>query len=160
MSQIKEKVYIETSIISYYTGRPSRDIVIAGRQEVTRNTWKQIADRFERFISILVINEASRGDKKFAQKRLKALEGIPVLGINEEAEMLAEKLVIENAIAKEYSEDALHIALSTVNGIDYLLTWNFSHINNAQMKCRIIKVVENYGYMCPTICTPDELIGD
>lgn len=160
MAQIKEKVYIETTIVSYYTGRPSRDIVIAGRQEVTRNTWKQIADRFERFISILVINEASRGNEEFIQKRLRALEGIPVLGITEEAEMLAEKLVIENAIAKGYPEDALHIALSTVNGIEYLLTWNFSHINNAQMKYRIIKVVENCGYICPNICTPDELIGD
>ena len=160
MTVLKEKVYIETTIVSYYTGRPSRDVIIAGRQEVTRDTWNQIANKFDRFISILVINEASRGDKEISQKRLEALKGMPVLGINEESEKLAEKIVLENAIAKEYPEDALHIALSAINGIDYLLTWNFSHINNAQMKYKIMKVVEKYGYICPIICTPDELIGE
>ena len=157
---IKEKVYIETTIVSYYTGRPSRDIIIAGRQEVTRDTWQKISELFDCFISILVINEISLGDREYSQKRLQAVDGIHILGINEEAEELAKKLIDENAIAKEYPEDALHIALSAVNGTDYLLTWNFSHINNAQMKYRIMKVVEKYGYTCPIICTPDELIGE
>lgn len=155
-----EKVYIETTIVSYYTGRPSRDIIIAGRQEITRDTWEKISERFERYISILVINEISRGNKEYAEKRLNTIDGIPVLNINNEAELLANKLIIDKAVAKEYPEDALHISLSAVNGIDYLLTWNFSHINNAQMKYRIMKVIEESGFVCPIICTPDELIGE
>ena len=53
-----------------------------------------------------------------------------------------------------------HIALAVVNGMDFLLTWNFAHINNARMKSDITRVVEAYGYECPVICTPEELAGD
>jgi predicted nucleic acid-binding protein len=155
----REKVYIETTIVSYYTGRPSRDLVIAGRQEVTRETWELIAGTFDRYISELVLNEISQGDPQYAQRRLASIVGIPVLGITDEAIRLAGHLVKCNAIAKDFPEDALHIALSAANGVDFLLTWNFSHINNAQMKYRITKVVEEHGLMCPVICTPDELIG-
>ncbi|RMG21095.1 MAG: hypothetical protein D6732_27640, partial [Methanobacteriota archaeon] len=62
--------------------------------------------------------------------------------ISVEAERLAASLIKNGPMPKEYPEDALHIAVATVNGMDYLLTWNFTHINNAQMKAKITSVIE------------------
>jgi hypothetical protein len=153
---MKQKIYIETSVVSYYTNRPGRDLVIAARQQVTREWWEECSQNFELFISVLVLEEAGSGDTVEAKRRLEALNGVPVLGISEEAEYLANALVA-GPIPKKAAEDALHIALAAVNGMDFLLTWNFRHINNAMMKKQITKIVENYGYECPVICSPEEL---
>lgn len=160
MPNDKEKVYIETTIISYFTSRPNRDLVIAGRQEITRESWSTIADKFERYVSALVIQEISQGDSEKLKQRIDVLEGIPIVAIDEISENLAATLIHEGPIPDKCIEDALHIALATTNGMDYLLTWNFSHINNAQMKHQITRLVEKHGYVCPVICTPDELVGD
>jgi hypothetical protein len=114
----------------------------------------------EVYISPLVLEEAADGDTSAARKRLDALTGIPVLQITDEAESLAVAMIKAGAIPPQYPEDSLHIALATVNGMDFLLTWNFTHINNAVMKKAIIRVIEDQGYECPVICSPDELIGE
>ncbi len=153
---MKPKIYIESSIVSYYTNRPSRDIVTAGRQQITREWWEESLHHFEPYISVLVLEEANAGDPIAAEKRKEALKGIPILGISDEAESLANALVA-GPIPENYSEDALHIALAAVNGMELLLTWNFHHINNAMMKNQIIKIVRRHGYECPVICSPEEL---
>ena len=157
---MKPSVYIETSIVSYYTSRPSRDLITAARQQITHDWWEDSRQKFETYISLLVLQEAAEGDSLAAEKRLNALAGIPVLELNEEAEMLAETLVRNGSIPEKYAEDALHIALATVNGIDFLLTWNLRHINNAQIKSQVIRIIERNGYECPGICSPDELSGE
>ncbi len=156
---MKQKIYIETSVVSYYTNRPSRDLVTAARQQVTREWWEERAHHFDLYISVLVLEEAGCGNRAEAQKRLDALDGIPIIRISNEAEELAGAL-IAGPIPEKSAEDALHIALAAVNGIDFLLTWNFRHINNAMMKKHIIKIVENYGYECPVLCSPEELEED
>lgn len=157
---MKETVYIETSVVSYCASKSSRDLVIAARQEITREKWPAILDTFETHVSALVVQEAEQGDAEAAQKRLSAISKMPVLSISDEAERLASLLIKDGPIPEHYPEDALHIALATVNGMDYLLTWNFTHINNARMKAKIIFVVESEGYQCPTICSPEELLGE
>lgn len=157
---MKETVYLETSIISYYTSKPNRDLVIAGRQEITREKWPKILDFFEPYISALVIQEAEQGDQQAAKERLEAIFGLPILAINESTEELALILIKDGPIPPKYPEDALHIAVAAVNGMDYLLTWNFAHINNAQKKFNIISIIEHCGYRCPIICSPDELLGE
>jgi predicted nucleic acid-binding protein len=154
---MKSKIYIETSVVSYYTGRPSRDLVTAARQQITREWWEENRIKFDSFISVLVLEEAGGGDPKAAEKRLEALKGIPVIEITDDAEILAESFVKAGLIPESHAEDALHIALASVNGIDFILTWNFHHINNAMMKKRIATIVETNGYECPVICSPDEL---
>jgi len=111
-------------------------------------------------MSALVIQEAEQGDPEASHKRLEAISKIPVLPVSEEAERLAISLIKEGPIPEQYPEDALHISLATVNGMDYLLTLNFTHINNAQIKAKIMSVVEAEGYECPTICSPEELLGE
>jgi hypothetical protein len=157
---MKKKVYIETSIVSYLTAHPSRDLVIAARQEITHELWQILQQQYEIYISALVIQEASRGDENAAKKRLSVLADIPVLEISPDAQTLAKGLIVDNAIPSNHEEDALHIATASTSGMDVLLTWNFSHINNAFTKAKIIKSVEHHGYEPPIICSPEELLGD
>lgn len=152
-------VYIETSVISYHTSRLSRDIVTAARQTITQEWWDESSGQYEIFISALVVEEAKAGDSAAARKRLEVIEGLPFLEINESAEQIAQRLIDEELVPKTSAEDALHIALATVHGMDFLLTWNFRHINNAEMKARIRVAIEAAGYECPVICSPEELGG-
>jgi len=115
---MKQKVYIETSVISYYTSRPSRDLVTAARQQVTREWWEEMLQQFDAYISALVIEEAKGGDPSAAMKRLEAITEMPVIKVSDEAGNLAGILVSSGTIPEEHSEDSLHIALATVNGED------------------------------------------
>ena len=156
---MEQKVYLETSIISYYAARPSRDLVIAARQEITHEIWPVLQDNYELYISALVIQEASRGDMEAAKRRLHAISHIPVLEITQNVQEVAQSLINENAVSPEFEEDALHIAVASINGMDFLLTWNFSHLNNAFKKAKIIKAIEKQGFIAPEICSPDEILG-
>ena len=152
-------VYVETSVISYYAARPSRDLVTAARQAITQEWWNEARGRYEIYISVLVVEEANAGDPVAAQRRSDALAGLPILSMNEAAESLAQQLLDGGLIPKTSAEDALHIALATVHGMEYLLTWNFRHINNAEAKARVGAAIEACGYVCPIICSPEELGG-
>ena len=156
---MKAKIYIETSIVSYYTSRPSRDIITAARQQVTRGWWEESRNQFDSYILVLVLEEAKGGDPIAAENRLAALKGIPILKITDEAEELADAFVKFGPIPEAYPEDALHIALAVINGMDFRVTWNFHHINNARMKKKITKISEKNGYECPMICSPEEIEG-
>jgi predicted nucleic acid-binding protein len=152
-------VYVETSVLSYYTARLSRDIVTAARQTITQEWWDEARERYEIYISSMVLEEAKTGDHEAARKRLTAISGLPILEINKAAEDLAKHLVDEQVVPENSAEDALHIAVATVHGMDFLLTWNFRHINNAEMKAKIRATIEALGYECPIICSPEELGG-
>ena len=155
---MKKRIYIETTVVSYFTAKPSRDIMIAGHQDVTREVWDQLTSNYETYISALVFEEAGRGDPNQARIRLAAMELFPLLSVNEEARLLAEKLIFNKAVPAEYPEDALHIAIAAVNGMDVILTWNFAHLNNPFTRRRVRQVVEGQGYECPEICSPEELL--
>jgi hypothetical protein len=152
-----ESVYIESSVISYLVARPSRDVVIAARQAITETWWLERRTDFNLYISALVLNEIGQGDTEAAERRLKAVEGIPLLATSAEAQKLAEDLVTQGAVPVNNEEDALHIGLAAAAGMDFLLTWNFKHINNAYTKAAITAVVESNGFVCPMLCSPEEL---
>jgi predicted nucleic acid-binding protein len=155
---MKPKVYVETTVISYLVARPSRDVVVAAHQQVTRDWWKACVDRFEFVASELVVREASGGDQEAARERLDALEVLALLEASEEALTLARQLVQRGAVAKTSAEDALHIAIAATGGIDYLVTWNCRHIANAAMRSHIETTCRLAGYEPPIICTPEELM--
>lgn len=152
-------VYLETSILSYLAARPSRDLLAAARQEITRRWWDAHRVQFEVFSSALVEEECRRGDPTAVQRRIDALAGIPVLDILPEAYDLAEALARDCALPESARDDAVHIALAAAHGIDYLLTWNCRHIDNAALKPVIRSTCVVSGYVCPEICTPEELMG-
>ena len=111
-------------------------------------------------VSELVFREAEAGDPEAAKRRIDLISGVDSLHISDEAVELAEALVEENAIPREFAEDALHISLCAVNGIDFLLTWNCRHLANAILRHKIESAVESQGYLCPVICTPEELMEE
>ncbi len=152
-------VYIESSIISYLTSRPSRDLVKAGPQAITSEWWLRSKKEYAVYISALVEEEIAGGDLAAAAKRLEAVANIPSILITSEAQLLAEALVASKAVPDNSVRDALHIAIAATQGIEYLLTWNFKHINNAETKALIARVVEADGWVCPVLCSPEELGG-
>ncbi|MEI6091404.1 MAG: type II toxin-antitoxin system VapC family toxin [bacterium] len=156
----KQKVYIETSVISYLTAKPIRDIIIAAHQELTRYWWDVEKDKFDLFISELVINEAGAGDANAAELRLSELNDLPLLDIDDRVIVLTKAILSSGVVPQKAAEDALHISIATVHRIDYLLTWNCKHIANAIINNQLRKIITENGYLMPVICTPNELLTE
>lgn len=127
------KLYVETSVISYLTARPSRDVISQAHQELTREWWGRAQTEFELYTSRLVVAEAQLGDAAAAAARLLVLEPITLLAETPESRLLAQKLLAAGGLPQKAASDALHIAVATVHGMDYLVTWNCKHIANARM---------------------------
>lgn len=153
---MQPRVYIETTVPSYLTAWPSRDLVRAAHQQITREWWAHRGG-FELFPSRLVIQECQAGDAQAAADRLAALANIPLLEPTSEAATLAEALMREVPLPERAAADALHIAVAAVHGVDYLLTWNCTHIANVTLRPRIEAACRAAGYEPPLICTPEEL---
>ena len=153
-----KSVYIETSIVSYLTARPSRDVRVAAWQQLTAQWWDMERMQYELFVSELVKAESSEGDREAAERRLHRLHELSELVVDDECEALAKRLIDEGGFPPLASADALHVAVAAVHGLDYLLTWNCRHINNAAMKPAVRSICAAAGYVCPEICTPQELL--
>jgi hypothetical protein len=153
----KPLVYLETSLVSYITARPSRDLIVAAHQNITLDWWETQRQYFELFISQMVIDEAKLGNPEAAAKRLKILEGITHLDISEEVDHFSRTLINYGIVPAKSLADALHIAVSCVNGMNYLLTWNCKHIAHAEKRVEIERVCAEFDYAYPVICTPEEL---
>jgi hypothetical protein len=151
-------VYLETTIPSYLTAWRSPDLVMAARQQLTREWWDDRRAAFDLYVSELVLLEASAGDPDAAARRLEILDGIPLLEPKENSDEIVEALVDALALPDRAAADAAHIALCVVNGIDFLLTWNFTHIANAAYRPAIDAVCRSFGYQIPVICSPEELM--
>ncbi len=154
-----DTVYIETTIVGHIAGRIHRDAFVAGRQQVTRSWWLDSAQHFKVLISQLVLDECSDGDKSAAAERLEVVKDIDLIESSDQVDTLAAALIAGKAIPPSEPRDAFHIAIAAVNGVKYLLTWNFKHIANASLRGRIEQVCRDSGFEPPIICTPDELMG-
>lgn len=154
------RAYIETSMVSYLTARPSRDVVAAAHQQISIDWWENRREDFDLCTSQVVVDEVRRGDPDLARRRLRLLEDMPVLKVTAAAQKLAVAIVREGLLSQKAFPDALHIAIATAHQVDYLLTWNCSHIANAEILPRIAAICEPLGLMLPYVCTPEELLGD
>ncbi len=152
-------VYVETSVVSYLTARATSNLLAAAWQSATTEWWDTHRRRFELRTSALTLEEAGRGHHEAAARRLEALDGIAMLPITEAAVALADALIRRRALPANAQNDAIHIAVSAVHGVDYLLTWNFRHLANAETRPLVREVCELQGYASPEICTPSELMG-
>ena len=155
---MKPRIYIETSIPSYLTARASNDIRAMANQNTTVEWWENRKTDFEIFISEFVIAESSQGHPEAAARRLAVIANIPELNITAEVKTLAKALISEGPIPEKAEIDAYHIAVAAVNGMDYLLTWNCTHIANAVMRIKVEAICRNHNYEPPIICTPLELM--
>ena len=153
-----ERVYVETTVISYLTAWPSRDVVVAGHQQVTHEWWDTCRGRYELCVSQLVLGEAAAGDSQAAQKRLAVLQSMNVLETTEAALDLAKELLRAGALPEKAADDALHIAIAAAHAVPFLLTWNCRHLANATLRPMIESVCIAKGFKVPNICTPEELL--
>jgi predicted nucleic acid-binding protein len=154
-----ESVYIETTVISYLVARPSRDILVAAHQQISHEWWEYQRRSFECFISQIVIDEIQAGNIQSADRRMEIIEDLSVLEVTDEAGHLTKAIIDAGAIPRKAVRDAAHIAVATVNDIDYLLTWNCRHLANAQIIRSVSIVCNTQGFSMPVICTPEELMG-
>jgi predicted nucleic acid-binding protein len=154
---VKLRVYIETSVISYLTAKPSRDLVAAAHQQSTREFWDG-RERFEIFVSELVLEECASGDESAAASRLAVAMPIQSLNFNDAVGNLAKELLLKAALPSKAADDAIHVAMAAVHGVDFLATWNCKHIANPATRKRIEQTCIAAGYAPPILCTPEELL--
>jgi hypothetical protein len=152
-------VYIETSIVSHASARPSSDPNIAALQVQARDWWRLERPNFDLVTSQLVIREASAGDPTAAAERLKLLYGIPLVPINSDVQEIADSLVSAALMPPKAAADALHVATAAYSGVEYLLTQNCKHIANAHILPKVYEVLQTLGLSGLLICTPAEFLG-
>ena len=157
---MKPRVYVETTVVSYLTARPARDVVVAGHQRSTIDWWETAPERFHLVVSELVREEAGLGDPDAAAARLSVLAPLASLRSSAEAERLTKSLIDTAALPEAAIQDAAHIAIAAANGVDYLVTWNFRHLANAAARPQIESVCRHAGLRAPVVCTPEELMED
>lgn len=155
---MRKRVYIETTIVSYLTAKPSRDVIIAARQAATEQWWRIERPKCDLFVSELVVREASHGDEEASRLRMAVLADIPRLRSSVGVEALTALLLRKHALPAQAEDDAGHVAMAAIYGMDVLLTWNCRHIANVIAAPRIRGIIEKAGYRPPTITTPQDLL--
>lgn len=155
---MKQTVYIETSVISYLTAKPSRDLIVAAHQQITNEWWEYALPNYDAFISPIVIEEISRGDVNAVQLRLDKTLTFPILEILPEVMSLAETYYTALIIPEKARADAYHLATASWHGIDFIVSWNCTHIVNGRIKMLIEEINARQGIRTPIICTPEELM--
>ena len=153
-------LYLETTIVSYLTAKPSRDIVVAGHQQTTREWWDTSRSRYDLLISEVVLRELQAGDPEAAQLRLQQVQGIPLLGFGDDVTSLARVYHAELQLPPKAGNDILHIAFSVAYEVDYLLTWNCAHIANGHTIKSLVAINDRLGRPTPVIVTPEELLEE
>lgn len=157
---MKRTIYLETSVISYRVARPSRDIVVLARQEITTEWWDGVLPHLDAFVSPVVLDEIAGGDQQAQALRLQLVADMPPLAVDERIIVLAEAISEQIRLPERAQADAYHIAIPAVHGIDYLVTWNCKHIANAFILRKIERIVQTMGYTMPVVCTPEELMEE
>jgi predicted nucleic acid-binding protein len=154
------KVYLESSVVSYLAARdrPSRDVIATAHQQITREWWERRRKNFELYVSVEVLNEIRRGNPEAAALRLTYVESLPILEADDQARALAAEILRTAALPSKAAADAAHIAIATVNGMDFLLTWNCTHIANGIVQRAVSRISREMGLEPPTIVTPEELM--
>lgn len=155
-----ESIYIETTIPSLLVARPSRQLVEAARQQLTRIWWDDHRVNYDLMCSQTVLDECARGESEMAAKRLELLDSIPLLDLSADVLTISKDLLNREIIPPKAADDAIHIAVASVHEIDYLLTWNCKHIANPHLRRRISDCLSAHGLRPTIICTPGNLIGD
>jgi len=155
---MKKTIYLETTVVSYYTSKPTRDIIALAHQEVTRQWWPKAVERYDVYISEIVVEEAGLGDPEAARRRLNELEGFPHLELNDKVEEMAKVYIEKLEIPEKSLRDAAHLAVACVHNMDFLVTWNCAHLANGEIIGKLINVNKIFGIHTPIICTPEELM--
>jgi len=132
---------------------------VAAHQQITLEWWDTRRDGFDIYISQFVLNEVGAGDREAARKRLDAIKEFEQLDITDDVTKLAEAIIASGAIPNKAPTDAAHIAVAAIHGMKFLMTWNCTHIANAEISSVVEEICKKHCFECPVICTPEELMG-
>jgi predicted nucleic acid-binding protein len=154
---MKPSLYLETTIPSYLAARTSTNLVVAGKQVLTREFYESERHKYELHVSEYVLRECRRGDAEAAQRRLNWLTGINVLEEVPEVDPLANEYLRLLSIPQKSRIDAFHLAICCVYGIDILLSWNCAHLGVESMLI-VKKYNDSRGLTTPKMVTPDSLV--
>lgn len=155
-----QSVYVETSVVSNLTARPSNNMRDMAHQLSTGLWWNECRHDFALYASPVVEREALRGNSEAASRRMAVLAELKMLVVTPEAVALAEQLLAATAVPRKSYDDAMHVSIAAVSGMDFLLTWNCRHIANAITMPKIYETCAKSGYKCPLICTPEQMKGE
>lgn len=155
---MKPTAYIETTVISYRVARPSRDLIIAAHQQITHEWWEIALPQFEGFISPIVLEEISRGAPDAAQLRLDSVSSFQLLEVSREVRNLADSYFSAIEIPQKARADSYHLAVAAWHGMDFVVSWNCTHIVSGRVKRIIEEINSANGIRTPIVCTPEELM--
>ncbi|MEH2061059.1 MAG: type II toxin-antitoxin system VapC family toxin [Nostoc sp.] len=154
---MKPKVYIETSIPSfYYEARTEPDMLARG--DWTREWWSH-SDNYVLVTSLAVLDELNRGNFPGKSEAIKLISGLLFVPIESVVAEIVEVYIQQQLMPKDPLGDALHLALASYHKCDFLLTWNCRHLANANKFGHIRRLNVMLGLYVPTLVTPLELIG-
>lgn len=154
-----EIVFIETTIVSYLVARPSRDLVLAAHQQITREWWEEERERYHCLTSEEVVRECRRGEAAMARKRNEVLQGLPVVPITSGIRSLADRFMKTGALPEQARPDAVHLAAAMEANATILLTWNCRHLANQRILKRLEREARRLALSLPVVCTPVEMQG-
>ncbi|MBN2542502.1 PIN domain nuclease [bacterium] len=155
----KLKIYLDTSVINFLY---ANDVPELKKITVEFFDCFVMKNKYKVYVSNVVIQEINKTKERL--KRNKLLKVISKYNINiftftKESEKLADIYFKNKIVPISQIEDAYHIAISTCNSIDILLSWNFKHLPNIKKQLAVKKVNEKEGYYSPLMMTnPMEVI--
>ncbi len=148
---MKPSVYMETSVINYLAAQVSRDLVVAAHQQITAEWWKRALPEFTVFVPTVVMEEIGRGDPQVAKRRAEAVSAFDVLEVTPEVRTLADRYFTPIDLPERARADAYHLALAAWHGMDYLVTWNCTHIASGKVKLIVQRVNASQSIASPVI---------
>ena len=151
-------VYLETTIPSYLSAHPSRDLIIAAHQQITHDWWRDARERFDLYISEALLDEIRGGDPDAASRRLELVQGLPILPLNEGVRRLVHEYDQRHGLGGRARADLPHIAFAVAYELDYLVTWNCRHIANGEVIRRLYEANAKLGLPTPLLVTPEEIL--
>ena len=154
---MKPKVYIETTIPSFYHEVRTEAEMVA-RRDWTRQWWDDQLDRYSPVTSIAVIEELEAGNHPKKAECLSLISGLPLLPIGDAIAEIVDTYVQRHVMPSDPRGDALHLALASFYRCRFLLTWNCKHLANANKQEHIRHVNTLQGLHVPVLTTPLELI--
>lgn len=159
-SSAKPTAYLETTIPSYLTAWPSRELVMASHQQMTKDWWRTAKARYDCFVSQTVLDEAAQGDPDAVRDRLAMLKDVPMLPPELGVVTLGKDYVTLLRLPPKAYADAIHLAYAVSFELDYLVTWNMRHLANSLTMRRVTEYNTGRSLHVPLIVTPEYLLQD
>jgi hypothetical protein len=150
---VRQTIYIETSVIGTYLDNGD-----AFRRDLTIRWWEHEMDYYRATTSLLVKRELEMFSEPHRTAGLKVIENLPMMKISDEAAILAESYLSRGIFQRKFMGDAMHVAIASMNRLDYLVTWDFGHLLNIRRQARIRAFNKSAGFHTPAIITPEFLV--